>query len=175
MTADARPSRRRREAPDPQVAAEHLRERVYGTVSVLASIATLLGARHDEGAVTAAVTLAVTVGALWAASLFADLTAHLAIHQSGPGRAELRRLLSSHREILAAAGLPVLLVLSTETGWWELETALRWAAGGQVLTLALVGFLAVRGTAIPFWGRVVVIAGEVALGLAIVGIKVLTH
>lgn len=175
MTAAPRGRHRRRIAAAPEAAAEHLRERVYGTVSVLASIATLVAAEHEAGAVAAAVTLVVTVGALWAASLFADLTAHLAVHQAWPGRVAVRQLLSSHYEILAAAALPVLLVLSTETGWWELDTALRWAAGAQIATLGFVGILAVRGTTIPFWGRVVVVAGEVGLGLAIVGIKTLAH
>ncbi|MEV4418802.1 hypothetical protein AB0L40_02360 [Patulibacter sp. NPDC049589] len=163
------------ERHDPEVAAEHLRERVYGTVSVLASIVTLLAADHEGHAVAAAVTLVVTVGALWAASLFADLTAHLAVHQTAPSRPAVRGLFASHREILAAAVLPTVLVLSTETGWWELDTALGWAAGAQIGTLALVGVLAVRGTRIPLWGRIVVVAGEVALGLAIVGIKLLAH
>jgi hypothetical protein len=172
MTADAHASRPDR---DPDVAAEHLRERVYGTVSVLASIVTLLEARHDDHAVSAAITLVVTVGALWAASIFADLTAHLAVHQTRPDRRSVRRLFASHREILAAAALPTVLVLSTETGWWELDTALGWAAGAQILTLAVVGVLAVRGTSIPAWGKVVVVAGEVGLGLAVVGIKLLAH
>jgi hypothetical protein len=156
-------------------AAEHLRERVYGTISVLAALATLLAPHHEGGAVDAAVSLVVTVGALWAASLFADLTAHLAVHQTFPHRRDVRALLASHREILAAAALPTILVLSTETGWWELETALSWAAAAQIATLAIVGVLAVRGTAIPALGKVVVVAGEVGLGLAVVGIKLLSH
>lgn len=160
---------------DPELAAEHLRERVYGSVTVLASIVTLLEPEFHGDAVGAAITLVVAVVALWAASLFADLTAHLAVHQTRPDGAATRALLSSHAQILAVAVLPTILVLSTETGWWELETALGWAAGVQVLTLALVGLLAVRGTKIPFWGRVFVVAGEVGLGLAVVGIKLLGH
>ncbi|MDO9409418.1 hypothetical protein [Patulibacter sp.] len=159
----------------PEVAAEHLRERVYGTVTVLASIVTLLRPEVHGDAVGAAVTVVVAVTALWGASLFADLTAHLAVHQAWPRRADVRSLLSSHAQILAVAVLPTILVLSTETGWWELPTALGWAAGGQVLTLALVGLLAVRGTRIPFWGKVFVVGAEVALGLAVVGIKLLGH
>jgi len=160
---------------DPEVAAEHLRERVYGSVTVLASIVTLLAPDFRGDAVGAALTLVVAVAALWAASLFADLTAHLAVHQAGPDRTAVRTLLSSHAQILVVAVLPTVLVLSTETGWWELDTALGWAAGAQVLTLALVGLLAVRGTRIPFWGKVFVVGGEVALGLAVVGIKLLGH
>ncbi|WP_051471017.1 hypothetical protein [Patulibacter minatonensis] len=164
-----------RERPSPGALAEHLRERVYGTVAVLASILTLLDPGHEGDAVGAAVTLVVTVVALWAASLFADLTAHLAVHQRLPDRGATRSLLSSHHQILVVAVVPALLVLSTETGWWEAHTALGWAAAVQVLTLALVGGLAVRGTRIPFWGRLVVVAGVVGLGLLVVGIKLLTH
>jgi hypothetical protein len=160
---------------DAERASEHLRERVYGTISVLAALATLLAPRHEGGAVDAAVSLVVTVGALWAASLFADLTAHLAVHQAFPDRRAVRALLASHFEILLAAVLPTVLVLSTETGWWDLDTALGWAAGGQILTLAVVGVLAVRGTAIPPLGKLAVVAGEVGLGLAVVGIKLLSH
>lgn len=160
---------------DPELAARHLRERIYGSVTVLASIVTLLAPDHEGDAVGAAITLVVAVAALWAASLFADLTAHLAVHQSRPDRAATRALFASHRQILVVAVLPTLLVLSTETDWWELDTALGWAAGVQVLTLALVGLLAVRGTLIPFWGKVFVVGGEVALGLAVVGIKLLGH
>ncbi|WP_210491010.1 hypothetical protein [Patulibacter sp. SYSU D01012] len=160
---------------NPDVAVEHLRERVYGTITVLASILTLAAPDYHGEAGTAALTLVLTVVGLWAASLFADLTAHLAVHGEGPHRDERRALLASHREILACAIAPTILVLSTLTGWWELETALRWAAGVQVGTLALVGLLAVRGTRIPLWGRVVVVAGQVGLGLGIVLIKLLAH
>lgn len=68
-----------------------------------------------------------------------------------------------------------MLVLSTETGWWSLGTALGWAAATQILTLAVVGALAVRGTAIPVWGKIVVVAGEVGLGLVVVAIKLIGH
>lgn len=163
------------DAVSPEVAAEHLRERVYGTVAVLASLVTLVDPGHDGTALSAAVAVAVTVVSLWLASLFADVTSHLATHGTPPPSVLLRSLLSSRSEILATAVTPLLLLGAAGLGWWELGTALAWAAAAQVLTLAVVGLLAVRRARISWPAKVLVVAAEVGLGLLVVGVKLLAH
>jgi hypothetical protein len=158
----------------PSESAEHLRERVYGTVSVLAALATLLYSEH-HGAGDAILSVAITTGSLWAASLFADITGHLAGHQKPPSRRETLALLSSRSQILACATAPIGLLAAAAFGWWHLHTALIWSAWTQVLTLGVVGLLAVRGTALSFFSKVLVVTAEVGLGLVVVGIKFLSH
>jgi hypothetical protein len=76
--------------PDGQaVAVEHavsrLRERLYGAISGLATLAVL--ARYtsaDTNAWTRVVDVAFATGGLWAASLLADWVAHLGVHRRAP-------------------------------------------------------------------------------------------
>ena len=155
--------------------AERLRERVYGAVSVIAALAATLYANKSQGAGSVVVTLADTVGALFLASLFADVTAHVAEHQAPPDRAIIRSLLKSRSQILAAAALPIVLLVAAGLGWWQLSTAIGWAVAAEIATLGGVGVLAVRGTTLPLAVKTAVVLAEVLLGLLIVAVKVLAH
>src|SRR5258708_36784721 len=76
--------------PDGQaVAVEHavarLRDRLYGAISGLATLAVL--ARYtsaDPNAWTRVLDVAVATGGLWAASLLADCAAHVRAHRQAP-------------------------------------------------------------------------------------------
>lgn len=141
---------------------------------MLASLVTLADPRYAQSAASSALTLVVTVGALWLAALFADLTAHLAVH-GRLHRVESWALVRSRSEVLATAVVPLLLVTAAGVGWWQLDTALLWAAAGQVFTLGVVGVLAVRGTSLSWPVKTLVVLAEVALGLVVVAVKLLAH
>lgn len=156
------------------VAAEHLRERVYGTVSVLGTLGILLW-EPAEGAGACLVAVLLTSGSIFLASLLADVTGHLGNHQELPERHELVHLVKVSSQVLVCAVVPSVLLLLAELGRWHLHTALAWAAAVQVLTLGVVGALATKGTGFRLAARSAIIAAEVALGLVIVGVKFLAH
>jgi hypothetical protein len=84
-----------------------LRERLYGAISCLATLAVL--ARYtteDTSAWARILDLAVATGGLWAASLFADWVAHLAVRR-------------------------------TELPWWQQALAVAGLVGVGVLVLGI--------------------------------------
>ena len=71
---------------EPAVPVEHvvamLRERLYGAISCLATLAVLTRYTEDDtSGWSRMIDVAVTMGGLWAASLLADWVAHLAVHE----------------------------------------------------------------------------------------------
>lgn len=153
---------------------ERLRERIYGTIALLASLVTLLDHDGEATAGGTAVTLIVTVVALWMASVFADVTAHLASHNAFH-RAEIMPVLASRREMLVVAVLPLLLLAGAGLDWWQLSTALRWSVAAQVTILGLVGLLAVRGSTMSRALKLLVVSAEVSLGFVVVAVKLAAH
>jgi hypothetical protein len=79
-----------------------LRERLYGAISCLATLAVL--ARYtteDTSAWARMLDVAVATGGLWAASLLADWVAHLGVYSTAPRGRELLRIMQSSAQILA--------------------------------------------------------------------------
>ncbi len=94
-----------------------LRERRYGAISCLATLAVLSRYTDEETSAWARVLdVAVTMGGLWAASLLADWVAHLGVCRRAPrGHAGLRMLQAS-QQILQAAFLPLLVLVAAGIG-----------------------------------------------------------
>jgi hypothetical protein len=162
------------EAMTVEETAEQLRERVYGSVSVLSVLAVLLFDQpHSSG--SAIVTVLLSSASIWLASLFADVTAHLGVHAEPMPKLKLLSLLRVRSPLLASAVVPVLCLAAASFGWWHLHTALLWAAWLEVVTLGLVGLLGVRSTSLAPVAKALVVAAEVGLGLLIVGVKYLAH
>jgi hypothetical protein len=119
--------------PDGQaVAVEHavarLRERLYGAISCLATLAVL--ARYtsaDTNAWSRVLDVAVATGGLWAASLLADWVAHLGVRLRVPIEQTALRMLRSSGQILEAALVPLLVLVVAGIGWLHTDIAL-WIA-----------------------------------------------
>ncbi|SFT08524.1 hypothetical protein [Saccharopolyspora flava] len=166
----------RRSTLAPEQIASLLRERIYGGIACLSTLLVLL--RHlDESpsAWSAFLDVAVTNGSLWAASLFADYLAHLTAHGKGPRGAELLHALRASGQILEAAIAPLLLVLLAALGVLPLHIALWTAVGLSVGALGLFALLAARRTRLPWWKRILIVLVLLALGILVVGIKILSH
>ena len=121
------------EAPDDHVFAI-LRERLYGAISCLATLAVL--ARYTTEATSAwsrLLDVAVATGGLWAASLFADFVAHLGVYGTRPHRREVGAMLQASGQIL-----------QTYTAMWIAMWAL-------VAELGLIALFAVRKTQLRWW------------------------
>lgn len=144
---------------------------VYGTIVVMATITGASKAAEPD-LLTVAEIAAVTTVVFWIAHVYSrGLGESLALH---------RRLTWSElvwvgwREgaIIRAAVLPILALVLGAAGVWGNSTALWVAVGVGVATLTLQGLRYARLESLSLVGEVVTIVVNVALGLAIVLLKV---
>ncbi|WP_234897523.1 hypothetical protein [Mycolicibacterium vanbaalenii] len=153
-----------------------LRERLYGAISCLATLAVLT---HYTGEDTSAwdrmIDVAVAMGGLWAASLLADFVAHLSVHERAPRRVELWRMLQASGQILEASLLPLLALAVAGFGVLDTDTAMWIAKWILVVELGLIALLAVRRTQLPWWQQILTVVLLAGVGVLVIGIKVLAH
>lgn len=153
-----------------------LRERVYGAVGCLATLAALVRYTDVEtSAWVRVVDVLVATGGLWAASIFADWVAHLGVHRSAPrGRGALRMLQSSG-QMVAAAVLPLLTLVAAGAGALSTYTAMWVAMWILVAELGFIALLAVRRAQLRLWQKLFTVAAITGVGALVVGIKILAH
>ena len=146
-----------------------LRERVYGAMACLATLAVLIRYTAPETSAWARVLdVAVATGGLWAASLLADWVAHLGVHRDAPrGRAALRMLQTSG-QIVAAAVLPLLVLVAAGIGLLSTSTAMWIAMWILVVELGVIALLAVRRAQLRWWQQLFTIAVLVGVGVLVV-------
>lgn len=162
------------------VAGEHvasrLRERLYGAISCLATLAVLARYTNEDTSARARVLdVVVATGGLWSASLLADWVAHLGVYRRAPrGRAALRMVQAS-RQILAAAVLPLLVLVAAGIGLLSTYTAMWVAMWLLVAELGIITLLTVRRTQLPWWQQVLTVGALVGVDVLVVGIKTLAH
>lgn len=159
----------------PGARAERLKERVYVTFTVLAVVLTLRTHASELSAGEAALTLLVTVVATLLAVFVADFVSHLAVHAALPTAGQLRHMLSVSVGSLGVIGVPMLLLLASGLGLLRMETALTAITVTLIVTLAVVGYLAVRRVKLPLLIKLLVLAVVVALGFAVVGLELFAH
>jgi hypothetical protein len=154
---------------------EALRERVYASFTGLAIVLVQLENVEHVSAIRAAVTLLVGIVAITAAGFVAGMVAHVAIHSAFPNRAEFGRMLRVSGTAIASAAVPLVVLALAAFGVLELELALRIASILYLLTLGLIGLVAVRRTHAPWWKQLVALGALLALGLAVVVLQQLAH
>jgi hypothetical protein len=153
-----------------------LRERLYGAISCLATLAVLARYTTDDTSAWARMLdVAVATGGLWAASLLADWVAHLGVYRIAPRGQALLHILQSSGQILEAAVLPLVILAVAGLGALNTSTATWVAAWVLVAELGVIALLAVRRTQLRWWQQALVIAGLVAVGVLVLGIKILAH
>ena len=153
-----------------------LRERLYGAISCLATLAVLL--RYTAGDTSAwarVLDVAVATGGLWAASLLADWIAHLGVYGRAPRGRATARMLQSSAQILEAAFLPLVVLAVAGAGLLSTYTAMWIAMWIVVGELGVIALLAVRRTRLPGWQQAMTVAGLVGVGVLVVGIKIIAH
>ena len=153
-----------------------LRERLYGAISCLATLAVLF--RYTDGHTSAwarILDVVVATGGLWAASLLADWVAHLGVYGRAPRGAQALRILQSSGQIAEAALLPVVVLTVAGFGVIRTYTATLIAMWVLVAELGVIALLAVRRTQLPWWQKLFTVAGLVGVGVAVVGVKILAH
>ncbi len=153
-----------------------LRERLYGAISCLATLAVLARYTTDETSGWARVLdVAVATGGLWAASLLADWVAHLGVYGSTPRGRDALRIVRSSGQILEAALLPIVILAIAGFDLLDTDTATWIAAWLLVGELGVIALLAVRRTQLPWWQKLLTVCGLVGVGIVVLGIKILAH
>jgi len=163
------------EVPDEHVFAV-LRERLYGAISCLATLAILARYTTDDTSAWARILdVAVATGALWAASLFADFVAHLGVYGQAPDRRSALGMLQASGQILQAAVLPVAVLAAAGLGLLHIYTAMLVAMWAVVGELALIALLAVRKSELLWWQKLFTVLGLTLVGVVVVVVKILAH
>jgi len=165
---------------EPPVPVEHvvamLRERLYGAISCLATLAVLTRYTADDTTGwSRMIDVTVTMGGLWAASLLADWVAHLAVHERAPRGVEWWRMVQASGQILQASLLPLLALATAGIGLFETDTAMWIAKWILVAELGVIALLAVRRTRLPWWQQIVTVLLLSGVGVLVIGIKTLAH
>ncbi len=153
-----------------------LRERLYGAISCLATLAVL--ARYTDANTSGWVRVldvVVATGGLWLVCLFSDWVAHLGAHRQAPRGQELLRVLESSSQILRAAALPVLVLSAAGLGLLDTMLAVWIAMWVVVGELGIIALLAVRRTQLPWWQQLLSVALLVAAGSVVVAVKIIAH
>ncbi|WP_460783054.1 hypothetical protein [Microbacterium tumbae] len=162
-------------APDARAArAEALKERIYLTFTALAVLITM-GSHGRPTAGEVALTLFITAAGMLLAILVADIVSHLVVHETFMTRTELRHAVSVSLGAFTALVTPFLFLGLAGLRVWSVETAVRAGVIALVATLVLIGWIAIRRVPLTWWQRIVALAGEAALGLAVVGLELLAH
>jgi hypothetical protein len=153
-----------------------LRERLYGAISCLATLAVLVRYTAEGTSAWARILdVAVATGGLWAASLLADWVAHLGVYGRAPRRRAAGRMLQSSAQILQAAFLPLVVLAAAGVGLLSTYTAMWIAMWIVVGELGIIALLAVRRTQLAWWQQVITVAGLVGVGVVVVGVKIIAH
>ncbi|MBB5790171.1 hypothetical protein [Jiangella mangrovi] len=166
---------RKRERDDlpPDERAAILKERIYITFTALAVVLALRA--HAVSAGEAALSLSVVVIGTVLAVFVADVVSHIAVHETLPEGGELRHMSRVSIGALGALVLPGIFIGLAVADVWTIEGALRASSIALVAALAAIGYAAARRARLSPWQRVIVLFGEVVLGLVVIGLELLAH
>ena len=155
--------------------AEAMKERIYATFTGLAIVLVQYENVEHVSANRATLTLLVGIVAITAAGFVADVIAHLTVHAAFPDPAEWGRMLRVSGTAIASAGVPLILLALAAFGVFELEGALRAASIVYLVTLGLIGFVAVRRTHVAWWKQLIALGSLLALGIGVILLQQLAH
>lgn len=154
----------------------HLRERLYGAISCLATLVILTQySTANTNAWARALDVALAAGGLWAASLLADWVAHLGAYGRIPGGREMLGLLQSSGQILEACVVPLILLCTSGFGWLSTSLAMWVAIWALVAQLGLITLVSVRRAELRFWQQIVAVVALAGVGTLVVAVKMLAH
>jgi len=145
---------------------------IYGTIIVLAVI--VAGARayeHDAGHIAGLV--AVTVSVFWLAHVYSHSLAHSVAHDEHLSFIELRRIAHREASILEAAVPPLVALLLGAFGIFSTELAVWVAVALGLVVLCVTGITFARVERLGRLGTFAVVAANLGLGVALVGLKLL--
>lgn len=123
-----------------EAVAENMKERVYATITLLAVLAASW--QHTTSIKSALIAIAGTVIALWLATLIAARMSYRAVHGRTIELREYRKFIFTSSGLLGPAIAPILLIMFSSTGLYDLKTALVGSIVVLLLSLFIMSFLA---------------------------------
>jgi hypothetical protein len=153
--------------PEPTASqrAASLKERVYISFTSLAVVLALRSHADETTPAAAAATLTIVV----------DLLSHLTVHAKLPSRPQLHHMIAVSTESLTVLVTPLLLLTAAGLGLWSTAVALQWAIVVLVVTLFIIGYLAIRRLDLPFRHKALIVFAEVVLSLLVIALELLAH
>jgi hypothetical protein len=145
---------------------------IYGTILVLAVI--VAGAKafeHEAGHIAGLV--AVTVIVFWLAHVYADALAHAVAYDQHLSLADLRRIAHREASMVEAAVPPLVALLLGAFGVVSTTLAVWVAFGLGLVVLCAQGITFARVEHMGRLGTLAVVAANLGLGVALVGLKLL--
>ena len=163
--------------PEPSASqrAASLKERVYISFTSLAVVLALGSHANETTPAAAAATLSIVVIGSLLGILVADLLSHLTVHAKLPSSEEFRGMVAVSTEALSVLVTPLLLLTAAGLGLWSTAVALQWAIVVLVVTLLVIGYLAIRRLDLPFHHKVIIVFAEVVLSISVIGLELLAH
>lgn len=164
-----------RREPTARQRAESLKERVYISFTSLAVVLALSSHADETTPGAAAATLSIVVVGSLLGIFVADLLSHLTVRAKLPSGHELHHMIAVSSEALSVLVTPLLLLTAAGLGLWSTAVALQWATVILVVTLLVVGYLAIRRLDLPFRHKALIMFAEVVLSLVVIGLELLAH
>ena len=164
-----------RAAPSASQRAASLKERVYISFTSLAVVLALRSHADETTPASAAVTLTIVVVGSLLGIFVADLLSHLTVHAQLPSRPQLQHMIAVSTESLSVLVTPLLLLTAAGLGLWSTAVALQWSIVVLVVTLFIIGYLAIRRLDLPFRHKALIVFAEVVLSLLVIALELLAH
>lgn len=163
--------------PEPTASqrAASLKERVYISFTSLAVVLALRSHADETTPAAAAATLTIVVVGSLLGIFVADLLSHLTVHATLPSGPELNSIVAVSTGSLSVLVTPLLLLAAAGLGLLSTAAALQWAIVVLVVTLFVIGYLAIRRLDLPVHHKAVIVLAEVVLSLAVIGLELLAH
>ena len=167
-----RGSNRLRQATSPRrkVKGERLGGYIYGTIVVLATVVAGAKAYQDHVGHVALLVLITTV-VFWLAHVYAHALAHSVAQDQHLSRAALRDIARRESSIIEAAILPIVALLLGHWGVVSEHTAIWLAILFGFGVLVGQGFAFARAERLGRLSTLAIVAVNLGLGLALVGLK----
>lgn len=152
----------------------YFKERIYATFTGLGIV--IVASTNDHPSASHAL-LALILGVLGitAAGFVSDIISHLAVHREFPSLREIGLLLRISGGALSTLITPVILIGLAEVDVIDENTALIAAIVVYMVTLGLIGWVAVRRSRVVWWQQVIAMAMLMVLGLVVIVLQTLAH
>lgn len=154
--------------------AAYFKERVYATFTGLAIVLVAAAGEHPEPG-HAVLALALGVLGITIAGFASEVISHLAVHRSFPDRAGFVRMLRIAGGALSTVFVPGLVLALAWLGVLSFEGAVRTAVIIYIVTLAVIGWFAVRRSRLAWWQQLVALVILLALGLVVILLQTIAH
>ena len=152
--------------------AELLKERIYATLALLAVLVSIDTEHYSP--LKAGYLVLGTILSLWAASLVATVMSRRIIYRNTLNpQTDSELQLRKHAPILATLPFPMLRITLATMGALPLGAAINISIGSVILLMIAWSILSAKSLQVTKLPIIVLIAAELAIGLAVVGFKVL--